>query len=127
MSGKAKMKQIKSARKPVTKRERLMTDRESSDLLESASQALAMVQGSKLIGGRISVRQAPAEPRPRNKKDIVQLRERLNFSQGMLARALNVSPSTIQAWEAGRRTPSDAALKLLAIAEKHPEALFDSV
>jgi len=127
MSGPSKLKQNKSGRKRARKRERLMTDKESSELLESASQALAMVQGSKLIGGRISVRQAPAEPRPRNKKDIVALRERLNFSQGMLARALNVSPSTVQAWEAGRRTPSDAALKLLAIAEKHPEALFDSV
>jgi len=127
MNGKAKTKRTASTRMRVTKRERLMTDKESSELLESASQALSMVQGSKLIGGRISVRQAPAEPRPRNKKDIVALRERLNFSQGMLARALNVSPSTVQAWEAGRRTPSDAALKLLAIAEKHPEALFDSV
>jgi putative transcriptional regulator len=127
MSGKAKMKQKSPARKRVTKRERMLTDKESSDLLESASQALAMIRGSKLVGGRISVRQAPAEPRPRNKKDIVELRERLNFSQGMLARALNVSPSTVQAWEAGRRTPSDAALKLLAIAEKHPEALFDSI
>src|SRR5438128_6831963 len=127
MSGQGKRKQIKSARKRVSKRERMITDKESSALLESASQALAMVQGSKLIGGRISVRQAPAQPRARDKKDIVELRERLNFSQGMLARALNVSPSTIQAWEAGRRTPSDAALKLLAIAEKHPEDLFDSV
>ena len=127
MSSKPKMKRSASARKRMTKRERVMTDRESSDLLESASQALAMVRGSKLVGGRISVRQAPAEPRPRDKKDILKLRERLNFSQGMLARALNVSPSTVQAWEAGRRTPSDAALKLLAIAEKHPEDLLDSV
>src|SRR6266568_2601014 len=127
MSGQAKMKHTKSARKQVTKRERMMSDKESSALLESASQALAMVRGSKLIGGRISVRQAPAEPRARDKKDIVALRERLNFSQGMLARALNVSPSTVQAWEAGRRTPSDAALKLLAIAEKHPEDLLDSI
>ena len=127
MSSKPKMKRSASARKRVTKRERVMTDRESSDLLESASQALAMVRGSKLVGGRISVRQAPAEPRPRDKKDIVKLRERLNFSQGMLARALNVSASTVQAWEAGRRIPSDAALKLLAIAEKHPEDLLDSV
>jgi putative transcriptional regulator len=127
MSSKSKMKRSASGRKRVTKRERMMTDKESSDLLESASQALAMIKGSKLVGGRISVRQAPAEPRPRGKKDIVELRERLNFSQGMLARALNVSPSTVQAWEAGRRTPSDAALKLLAIAEKHPEDLLDSV
>jgi putative transcriptional regulator len=127
MIGKSKANQIKLARKRSPKRARKMTEKESSTLLESASQALAMVKGSKLIGGRISVRQAPAQPRARDKKDIVELRERLNFSQGMLARALNVSPSTVQAWEAGRRTPSDAALKLLAIAEKHPEALFDSV
>jgi putative transcriptional regulator len=111
----------------LSKRERMLTDKESSELFEPASQALAMVRGSKLVGGRISVRQAPAEPRPRNKKDTIELRERLNFSQGMLARALNVSPSTVQAWEARRRTPSDAALKLLAISEKHPEALFDSI
>ena len=67
MSGQAKMKHIKSARKRVTKRERMMTDKESSELVESASQALAMVRGSKLIGGRISVRQARAEPRARAK------------------------------------------------------------
>lgn len=125
MSGQAKKKQV--TRKRATRRERLMTDKESSELLESASQALAMIKGSKLVGGRISVRQVPPEPRPRDKKDIVKLRERLRFSQGMLARALNVSTSTVQAWEAGRRTPSDAALKLLAIAEKHPEDLLDSV
>jgi putative transcriptional regulator len=127
MSGQAKKKQVATPRRRVTKPERMMTDNESSGLLESASQALAMIRGSKLVGGRISVRSAPPEPRPRDKKDILRLRERLNFSQGMLARALNVSPSTVQAWEAGRRTPSDAALKLLAIAEKHPEDLLDSV
>jgi putative transcriptional regulator len=115
------------ARKSAANRKRLMTEEESSDLITSANQALAMIKGSKLIGGRISVRQAPAQPRPRNKDEIVRLRERLNFSQGMLARVLNVSPSTVQAWEAGRRTPSDAALKLLAIAEKHPEVLLDSI
>ena len=127
MSSKEKKRKIASTPKRAAKRERTMTDRETSELLESARQALAMVRGAKLVGGRISVRHAPAEPRPRNRRDIIELRERLNFSQGMLARALNVSPSTVQAWEAGRRTPSDAALKLLAIAEKHPDDLFDSV
>jgi putative transcriptional regulator len=128
MSGQAKKRRVSTARNSVpAKSVRGMTDKESSDLLESASQALAMIKGSKLVGGRISVRYAPARPRARDKQDIVSLRERLNFSQGMLARALNVSPSTVQAWEAGRRTPSDAALKLLAIADKHPEDLLDSV
>ncbi len=127
MSKQAKVRRVSLKRSRVAKGERPTTDAESSDLVKSASQALAMVRGAKLIGGRISVRQAPAAPRPRDKKDIIGIRERLNFSQAMLARALNVNPSTLRAWEAGRRTPSGTALKLLAVAEKHPEDLFDSV
>jgi len=106
---------------------RLMNSVESGELLESASQALAMIEGKRISGGRVSVRHAPPEPRRRDKNEIVKLRERLNFSQGMLARALNVSAATVRAWESGRRSPRDAALKLLAIAEKHPEDLLDSV
>jgi putative transcriptional regulator len=114
-----------TARKPTPKH--LMTGVESTELLESAKQALAMVKGERVVGGRVSVRQSPAEPRPRDKDEIVKLRERLNFSQEMPARAPNVSPATVRAWESGRRSPSDAALKLLAIAEKHPEDLLDPV
>jgi len=36
---------------------------------------------------------------------------------------LNASSKTVQAWEQGARVPSDAALKLLTIAKKHPEVL----
>jgi putative transcriptional regulator len=39
---------------------------------------------------------------------------------------LNISPRTVQAWEQGAREPSDAALKLLSIADKHPEVLLES-
>jgi hypothetical protein len=42
-------KGIASASKRVTKGERMMTDKESSDVLESASQAVAMLQGSTLL------------------------------------------------------------------------------
>jgi len=50
----------------------------------------------------------------------------MNFPQTMFARLLNVSPRTVQDWEQGRRIPSDAALKLLVVAEKHPEVLLDA-
>jgi hypothetical protein len=56
MSGETKVKRPSPAHKRRTKSERMMTDKESSALLESAGQALAMVQGSKLVGGRTSVR-----------------------------------------------------------------------
>ena len=72
MSSQARKRPKVSAHERLPKRERLMTDKECSDLLESAGQALAMVQGSKLVGGRESVRQATAAPLPCDKKDIVE-------------------------------------------------------
>ena len=37
---------------------------------------------------------------------------------------LDISRKTVQALEQGSGEPSDAALKLLAIAKKHPEVLL---
>jgi len=54
----------------------------------------------------------------------VKLRQQLNLSQAVFASVLNVSVKTVQAWEQGLRQPSDAALKLLTIAKKHPEVLL---
>ncbi len=67
------------------------------------------------------------EPAPMRSKDIVALRSRLRASQAAFARLLNVSPRTVQAWETGARTPSDAALKLLHVAKRHPEVLLEGV
>jgi putative transcriptional regulator len=58
------------------------------------------------------------------KHEIVKLRQQLNLSQAVFAGVLNVSVKTVQAWEQGLRQPSDAALKLLTIAKKHPEVLL---
>jgi putative transcriptional regulator len=51
----------------------------------------------------------------------------LKVSQAAFARLLNVSPRTVQAWETDARTPSDAALKLLHVAKRHPEVLLEGV
>jgi putative transcriptional regulator len=64
-------------------------------------------------------------PKPLSPRQIVAIRQRLDYSQSMFARLLNVSPRTIQDWEQGRRIPSDSALRLLAVAAKHPEVLLD--
>ena len=64
-------------------------------------------------------------PRPMRAKDVVAVRTRMRMSQAAFARILNVSPRTVQAWEADARQPSDAALKLLSVAQKYPEVLFD--
>lgn len=63
-------------------------------------------------------------PPPMGARDVLAVRTRLRVSQAAFARILNVSPRTVQAWETSARRPSDAALKLLAVARKYPEALL---
>ena len=50
---------------------------------------------------------------------IKQLRESNKVSQPVFARYLNISESTIEKWETGAKKPTGAALKLLAIVQKH--------
>jgi putative transcriptional regulator len=111
---------------PTRKPKTYMTDSQFAELMESANEAVAYARGLP-NNCRVTVKSAPGPPRPRGSKEVVAIRRRLRFSQAMLARVLNVSASTVQAWESGRRNPSDAALKLLAVAEKHPEVLLDSI
>ena len=56
-------------------------------------------------------------------KEIRAIRERLGCTQMEFAALLNVPKVTAISWENGTRKPSGAALRLLAIAKHHPEAL----
>ncbi|MFX0204165.1 MAG: helix-turn-helix domain-containing protein [Candidatus Hodarchaeota archaeon] len=66
-------------------------------------------------------------PNPDHKmsgEEIADLREKkLNVSQHVFARLLNVSPRTVQAWEQNINTPSGPALRLLWLLEKKPDIL----
>lgn len=72
--------------------------------------------------GKITLRteiiEIPEPPAEYSAKEIRQIREKSHYSQGIFARVLNVSIKTIQAWEAGERFPSHAALRLLEIVDK---------
>lgn len=46
-------------------------------------------------------------------KDIRQIRKKMNASQGVFAKYLNINPSTLQKWEQGTIRPQNTALKLL--------------
>ena len=67
----------------------------------------------------------PAPPRHLDAGEVSSVRKTLGVSQAVFARLLNVSAKTVQAWEIGAREPSDAALKLLHIAKKHPDILLE--
>ena len=109
-----------------TKSKQHMSDEAFNELELSLNQALTHARGEQGDYKEKKVL-APPSPKPRSSAHIVRLRHRLNCSQAVFARLLNVSTKTVQAWEQGTRKPSDAALKLLAVAEKYPETLLDSV
>lgn len=54
---------------------------------------------------------------------IRSIRSSLGFTQTQFAVLLNVPTVTAISWENGTRKPSGAALRLLAVAKHHPEAL----
>ena len=93
------------------------------ELMEGARQMRDHASGKKVVGVREVVREVNP-PKPMAKKDILELRRRLNVSQSAFAVLLNTSAATVRAWEQGTNKPSGAALRLLAIARRNPKALF---
>jgi putative transcriptional regulator len=111
--------------KTQSTKKRYMNDLDFGELMGSLKEVREHVRGER-ADLRVTRIALPAPPAPVGKSRIVKMRKRLNFSQAMFAKLLNVSPRTVQDWEQGRRTPSDAALKLLTVAEKHPEVLLEA-
>lgn len=103
------------------KKKKYMSDEDFAELKLSLEQALHHARGER---HDLRTTVLPAPPKPMKKHEIVKLRQQLNLSQAVFASVLNVSVKTVQAWEQGLRQPSDAALKLLTIAKKHPEVLM---
>jgi putative transcriptional regulator len=98
-----------------------MKKEDFAELKGSLTEALAHAQGKVTL----KTRDIPLPPPVEEIKpaDIVKLRQKLNASQGVFARMLNVSRDTEISWETGRRKPSGAALRLLQIVRIEPDIL----
>lgn len=91
-----------------------------AELMESMGEALEHARGKREL--RTTV--LPAAPAAMSADDIRALRNQLNASQAVFARFLNVSTQLVQAWEADRRRPDGAALRLLEVGRRDPAAVF---
>ena len=99
-----------------------MNERVFAELLASAKQALEHAEGKRDL--RTTV--LPPSPPPMRAREIRRLRRKLNASQAVFARYLNVSTKLVQAWEAERRSPDGPALLLLRLAQANPALLLIS-
>ena len=99
-------------------------------LIESAKEAVEIHQGRKEPARvtRYTAAETRVEAPPRYVAErIREIRDHMALSQPVFAAALNVSPETVRAWEQGKREPDGATLRLLEVAEQHPDVLLASV
>lgn len=116
---------VAKSRKAQTNKTNYMSNEAFAELKEAMEDALAFERGQR-SDLRVTRIQAPRPPKAMSPQDIARIRQKLNCSQAVFAMILNISTKTVQAWEQGSREPGDAALKLLTIAKKHPEVLFET-
>ena len=99
-------------------------------LIDSAREAVAIEKGEKKAARvtRYTAAEARVEAPPRYVAErIREIRDHMGLSQPVFAAALNVSPETVRAWEQGKREPDGPTLRLLEVAERHPEVLLQRV
>ncbi len=90
-------------------------------VMEGLEDSIAYSKGEKRS---LVTTQVPAPPPPMDARKVLRIRKRMNVSQGLFAKALNVSTKTVQGWEQGLRKPSGGSLRLLQIAEAQPHIVW---
>ncbi len=93
------------------------------ELMEGFRDAIARKKGHAVA---LRVTEIP-RVKPMRPRQIKKIRQALGASQTVFAYILNVSPKVVQSWEHGTRRPTNAALKLLSIAQNDPQILLQSV
>jgi putative transcriptional regulator len=99
-------------------------------LIRSAEEAVRIEHGTLEPGhvSRYTATSAQVDPPPQYSPDeIKKIRGHMDVSQPVFAAALNVSPETIRAWEQGKREPDGATLRLLEVAQEHPDVFLKKI
>ena len=83
------------------------------DLKKGLEEYIAHTEGKiKLHSDTVVISKPPATYKA---KEIKKIRESKKYSQVVFAQILNVSPKTVQSWEAGKRHPTSSALRLIEL------------
>ena len=80
-------------------------------------------QGGTIIRGQAK----PSRSFEFSEPDVRRIREHYGLPQHKFAALMGISVATLRNWEQGRRKPEGAARVLLRVAEKHPDAVLDTV
>jgi DNA-binding transcriptional regulator YiaG len=100
-------------------------------LIAAMEEAVAFERGELQLRTRTVEIPGPEAPVPAppdyDGARVRAVRDKLALSPQTFAAALNVSPQTVRAWERDVRRPDGPTLRLLEIAEEHPEALLATI
>lgn len=99
-------------------------------LIESAKEAVRIERGEAAPARvtKYTAAETKVEPPPTFVPERIKgIRDVMALSQPVFAAALNVSPETVRAWEQGKREPDGPTLRLLEVAEQHPEVLLTKI
>jgi putative transcriptional regulator len=93
-----------------------------NDLGDLLVRSLAEVRdGLRGKPGKLTMKTLEIPDAPRfTAAGIHKLRGRLGLSQALFAKLLGISRKLVEAWEAGTRTPSPMACRLLDAVARHP-------
>ena len=90
-----------------------------SRVIASLREAVDWAEGRK-VPVRVTTVEVPVT-------DVRATRKRLGLSQAEFAARFGFQPSTLRNWEQGRTRPDGPARVLLAVIDRHPEAVEDAL
>ena len=87
-------------------------------IMQGLNEALAQARGEDVAGLVVHI---PAAV------DVAAIRRRTGLSQAAFSRRIGVSPATLRNWERGRRAPEGPARVLLAMLERNPKMVEETL
>lgn len=92
------------------------TNNLGGELILSMQEALAHARGDD-VSVRVTEFKEPAV-------EVKRIRKKVGLTQEVFASALGISPSSLRKWEQGQRRPHGAAVTLLRVMDREPEAVI---